>query len=245
MANRGTSQRNQMSEPFAILLEQPFLIASFSEPQRVLSWSMLRPGFQQTRRIAWLEVRNADLPADVDPEAVIRIRISDAGLSDAVVLVTSRDIRRYRVSSVGVEQETAHCLTTVGLSNSERVGMRLHQPPSFAGTINTLVHVARPLSEAAMIEAISIATEARTSAVLDADVRRGGVTITGTGTDCIAIAAPLGEHQATYAGKHTAIGEAIGAAVYRATAEGIADWKTDISAQAASPTSIRPRVTSG
>ena len=233
-----------MSEPFSVLLQQPFLIASFSEPQQVLSWSMLRPGFQETHRVAWLEVRNADLPVDADPETVIRTRVGDAGLSDAVVLVTSRDIRRYRTACACAEQETVHCLTTVGLSNSERVGMRLHQPPSFTGTINTLVHLARPLSEAAMIEAISIATEARTSAVLDADVRRGGVTITGTGTDCIAIAAPLGNPRAPYAGKHTAIGEAIGAAVYRATADGIADWKADITAQATSPTSIRPRVTS-
>ncbi|MEI9901841.1 MAG: adenosylcobinamide amidohydrolase [Hyphomicrobium sp.] len=114
-----------------------------------------------------------------------------------------------------------------GLSNSERVGTRLHRPPVFAGTINTLVHVAQPLSDAALIEAISIATEARTTAVLDAGVERAGLTITGTGTDCIAIAAPLGDNAACYAGKHTAIGEAIGAAVYEATADGIRDWKTD------------------
>jgi adenosylcobinamide amidohydrolase len=217
-----------MTEPFSIILAQPFLIASFAEPQRVLSWSMLRPGLQQTQRVAWLEVRNADLPPDVDAGEVIRSRIVDGGLSDAVVLVTSRDIRRYRFAQVRVDDEEARCLTTVGLSNSERVGERLHQPPNFPGTINTLVHVTLPLSEAAMIEAVSIATEARTAAVLDADVHRGGLRITGTGTDCIAIAAPLRQAETNYAGKHTAIGEAIGAAVYRATAEGISDWKTDI-----------------
>jgi len=219
-----------MHEPFSIALDPPFLVVSFSARHRILSWSMLRPGLQLAQRVAWLEVRNADLPRDIDPAQVIRARIAAAGLDDAVVLVTSRDIRRYRRAHAVVEDQEANCLTTVGLSNSERVGMRLHQPPPFAGTINTLVHVAAPLSDAALIEAISIATEARTTAVVDADVHRGGLTITGTGTDCIAIAAPLGEHEASYAGKHTAIGEAIGAAVYRATAEGIADWKTDCEA---------------
>lgn len=191
---------------------------------------MLRPGLQQVQRIAWIEVRNSDLPPDVDASDVIRARVVDGGLSDAVVLVTSRDIGRYCCAHASVDGQDAHCLTTVGLSNSERVGARLHQPPNFPGTINTLVHIAHALSEAAMLEAISIATEARTTAVLDADVRRGALTVTGTGTDCIAIAAPTGSPEASYAGKHTAIGEAIGAAVYRATAEGIADWKADISA---------------
>lgn len=217
-----------MHAPFSVALDPPFLVATFAEQQRVLSWSMLRPGFQQTHRIAWLEVRNADLPRDVDAGEVIRARVSDNGFDDAVVLVTSRDVRRHHLAHAHVDDEDAYCLTTVGLSNSERVGMRLHQPPPFAGTINTLVHVARPLSDAALIEALSIATEARTAAVLEAEVYRGGLRITGTGTDCIAIATPLGGAAVEYAGKHTAIGEVIGAAVYRATAAAISEWKVDI-----------------
>jgi len=216
-----------MDEPFSIALDRPLLTVTFHVPQRVLSWSMLRPGLQVAHRIAWLEVRNADLPANIDAFDVISGRIHDAGLDDAVVLVTSRDIRRNRFSHVRVEDMQARCLTTVGLSNSERVGTRLHRPPPFTGTINTLVHISHPLTDGALIEAMSIATEARTTAVLDAAVHRGGLAVTGTGTDCIAIAAPLDGEAIRYAGKHTALGEAIGAAVYRATADGIADWKTD------------------
>lgn len=223
----GDPAHTQSDEHFSIALNPPFIVVSFAADQRVLSWSMLRPGLQLVRRVAWLEVRDADLPADVDADALIRSRIADAGLDDAVVLVTSRDVRRYRFVHAHVDGEDARCLTTVGLSNSERVGMRLHQPPPVAGTINTLVHVPRPLSDAALIEAVSIATEARTAAVLDSGVRRSGRAITGTGTDCIAIAAPLGDDAISYAGKHTAIGEAIGAAVYEATAEGIREWKLD------------------
>jgi adenosylcobinamide amidohydrolase len=63
--------------------------------------------------------------------------------------------------------------------------------------------------------------------VIEARVERGGLAITGTGTDCIAIAAPFGEDPLPYAGKHTAIGEAIGACVHRAVADGISDWLID------------------
>jgi len=229
----GAGALDDMDEPFSITLDRPFIVVAFSAPQRILSWSMLRPGLQVARRVAWLEVRNQDLPDDIDAGDVIRARIAAAGLNDAVTLVTSRDIRRYCSAHAHVEDIHARCITTVGVSNSERVGMRLHQPPVFPGTINTLVHVACPLSEGALIEAVSIATEARTTAVLDAEVERGGVTITGTGTDCIAIASPIGDPAHLYAGKHTAIGEAIGAAVYEATAAGVRDWKADIAAATA------------
>lgn len=188
---------------------------------------MLRPGMVETDCVAWLEVRNADLPADADPFAVIGKRVSDATLDGAVVLVTSRDIRRHHHYRAAVENVHAHCLTTAGLSNSERVGTRLHMPPLFAGTINTLVHLSLPLTDGAMLEALSIATEARTTAILEAELCRGGKQITGTGTDCIAIASPTSGSSERYAGKHTAVGEAIGAAVYHATVTAIDDWKTD------------------
>ena len=191
---------------------------------------MLRPGFHTAHRVAWLEIHNRDLPPELDASQVIRDRVGHAGLDDAVVFVTSRDVRRHHLERVAVETERATCLTTVGLSNGERVGLRLHKPPPLAGTINTLVQVSRPLSEAALIEAVSIATEARTAAVLDSGERRKGVAVTGTGTDCIAIAAPVGDDAAVFAGKHTAIGECIGAAVYKATAEGIRTWQADFAA---------------
>ena len=216
-----------MHDPFSIALAPPHLVVGFNEPHHVLSWAPLRPGLQVASRVAWLEVRNADLPPEIDAFEVIQQRIAAAGLDDAVTLVTSRDISRYQVARATVEEQHVRCIATVGLSNSERVGTRLHQPPPFAGTINLLVHIAQPLTDAALLEAMSIATEARTAAVLDSGVARGGLAVTGTGTDCIAVAAPPGDDPQQYAGKHTALGEAIGSAVYRAVADGIKDWLID------------------
>jgi len=59
-----------------------------------------------------------------------------------------------------------------------------------SGFGDTLMHVASPLSKAALIEVISMATVARTTAILDAGIQRNGVAITGTGTDCIVVATP-------------------------------------------------------
>ncbi len=88
------------------------------------------------------------------------------------------------------------------------------------------------MSDAALIETLSVATQARTAAVMDAQVIRAGAQVTGTGTDCIVVAAPLGDGAARFAGLHTAIGEAVGDAVYRAIREGAEVWQRDFAAAA-------------
>ena len=148
------------------------------------------------------------------------------GMSDAVAFMTSRDIRRHHIAHRNVERCTASCIATVGLANGETIGAR-RKVEAFPGTINTLVHVTRPLSDAANLEAISIVAQARTAALFDTAHLRAGKRITGTGTDCIIIAAPIGPDAECCAGLHTAVGEAIGGAVYDAVREGAEVWSME------------------
>jgi hypothetical protein len=48
------------------------------------------------------------------------------------------------------------------------------------------------------------------------------------GTDCIVVASPCGDEAQGCAGLHTAVGEAIGGAVYDATRDGAQQWDEDI-----------------
>jgi len=218
-----------MLSPFSIDYRPPFLLAEFAEPQRLLSWSLNKPGFRIASRVVWIEVRNADLPPDIKPERLLAERLAAANLSDAIALVTSRDLSRYTVSEASVEGHMATCVATVGLSNGEWVGKRFAEAAHF-GTINTLVHVSSPLSKAALVEVISMATAARTTAILDAGIQRNGVAITGTGTDCIVVASPARGRRERFAGMHMAVGEAVGAAVYRTIHDGANVWRADFEA---------------
>lgn len=122
-------------------------------------------------------------------------------------------------------------MVTAGLSNALRIG----DPSVFSapvGTINVLCRVGCALSQQAMLETMSLVTEARTAATMDACWPSivSSKNATGTGTDCIAVAAPTSSTDgavATYAGKHTVIGSLVGDACYRATAMAIADWKAE------------------
>lgn len=218
----------QLHQPaFTVCSEPGWLVAVFDRPQRLLSWSINRPGFQQARRVAWLQVKNTDLPADVDAVALLNARMQDKGLADAIGLMTSGELEPQRETVVkgGVRAE---CLMTLGLSNAERVGQRFTALalPQRTGTINMLCHVSIPLSDAALIEAISLATQARTVAILDFGYERvrGAGAITGTGTDCIVIGCPIGTTPELFAGMHTLVGEILGAAVLGATRRAMRAW---------------------
>ncbi|AVW89885.1 adenosylcobinamide amidohydrolase [Celeribacter baekdonensis] len=213
----------------SVELTRPWLSFDLGQEMQVLSWALNRPGFVTARRILWREVRNADLTETLDARAWLLEELAGLGAQDAVAFLTSRDVRRFQHAEAVVEGVCATCVATVGLSNAERVGMRVVRPQGAWGTINIAVRLSHGLSQAGLIEALTIIAEARTTAILDAALPlEGGAATgmaTGTGTDCIAIAAPQGSDD--YAGLHTAAGEAIGAAVYRATLQGAQDWLVD------------------
>jgi adenosylcobinamide amidohydrolase len=213
--------------PFTLTCEPPLLIVAFGEFQSTLGWSLTAPGFVEARQIAWLEVCNADLTPEVDPLALLRDRFAAKDLGDALAFLTSRDIRRFHVTQSTVGETVATCVATVGLSNGEHVGKRAGACHA-VGTVNIFAHISKPLGVSAFVEAISIAAEARTAAIITTASLRAGPLITGTGTDCLVVAAPQGERRAPYAGLHTDIGQALGASVYEAIREGARQWSVDV-----------------
>ncbi|WP_151718312.1 adenosylcobinamide amidohydrolase [Gemmobacter serpentinus] len=209
----------------AVTEDRPWLIADLGQPRRVLSFAPWRPGFQAASRIIWREVRNADLTPGFDAESWYADELARAGHLDAVGMLTSRNITKYELHLTEVEGIRATCLATVGLGNAERIGARLGRVLVDWGTINIAVLVDAPLTDAAMLEAFSLAAEARTAAVLSVGLATPKGLATGTGTDCIALAADAGS--GAYAGKHTAIGEAVGQAVFAAVTGGAAGWMAE------------------
>lgn len=217
-----------MEPAFDLTHDTPWLVARFAAPQRMLSWSLNRPGFQTVETVAWLQIDGADLGPEVDPLAYLNTQLGAADLEPALGLLTSRDLDRFQRATAVRGSIQADCVITLGLSNAERVGgRRMAAPPaSTTGTINLLCHLSKPLSEPALLEALSIATQARTTAILELghapDPARGAVT--GTGTDCIVIACPIGGSALPFAGLHTDVGDAIGAAVLQATDQAARLW---------------------
>jgi len=186
---------------------------------RVLSWAPLGGGVRIAHLLANHQIELDDREAMRRPRACLAAVVRAAGYDPrrTVALMTGAEVARAGYALAARAGVIAGAWCTAGFSNALRVGDRATVLSSHAGTINIIVVVNHPLIRAAMVEAVAIATEARALAVLEAEIEsvRSGAPATGTGTDCIAIAAPLraDAHAGRYCGKHTLLGELIGRAV--------------------------------
>ena len=211
------------------------LVVPLGAPHDVLSWAIVGGGRRVATDVVWREVVRGELGPEVDPPALLRRALADVGLPDAVGLMTARDVRTFDVAEVvdAGGALRAQCVATVGLANALAAGDPPGTPPdAHAGTINVCVSLSVPLTDEALLEALALAAEARTAAVLEARLPSplSGRPASGTGTDCIVVAAPVvpgGGYPAArfaYAGKHTRVGSVLGTAVRDAVARGIARW---------------------
>lgn len=189
---------------------------------RCLSWAPVGAGLVTTTQVLWREVRNAELTPDFDAESWLAEQIAGRA-PGAVAMLTSRNVEKWCLASAEVAGTGATALVTAGLSNAEAVGRRLPWHPAEYGTINLLVATDAALTAAAQLEALSIAVEARTAAVMAAGIELATGTATGTGTDCVVLACVPGDGR--YAGLHTPVGEAVGAATREAVTRAVSDWQ--------------------
>lgn len=178
----------------------------------MVSWSLNRRGFVDADRVTWLEVTGADI-RDVEHRLHwFEARLASERLDMAVGLMTARNVASHVLATISVEGISARTLITLGLNNGEHVGKRVdaNLHPLNAGTINILCAVSYALTDAALFEASSVATQARAVALVEAGYCRPAIPqlVTGTGTVCIVMSAPIRSDAAPLAGMHTAIGEA-------------------------------------
>ena len=189
-------------------------------------------------------VLNAQVPnryARTDPAAHLRELADGLGLSGpGIGLLTAAQL----TDVVQREDEGVHAAATVGLRVPTWAAAPSGGPdpelapidqdlPSPPGTINVIVCLPVPLSEAAFVNAVVTATEAKTQAVLDAGFRG-----TGTATDAICIAAPAypGGPAEAFTGPRSAWGARIARAVYAAVHAGALAYAVSLG----SPTPAAP-----
>jgi ABC-type Fe3+-hydroxamate transport system substrate-binding protein/adenosylcobinamide amidohydrolase len=142
----------------------------------------------------------------------------------AAFLFTGADMDNLALEKATFKELTVHALVTAGVrSNAVRMSRdvgKFYEP----GTINILLLPNAGLSPRAMTRAIISATEAKTAALSDLDIRssyRGRhYQATGTGTDNIIVAAGTGT-PISNTGGHSKMGELVARAVYQGVQKAI------------------------
>lgn len=135
-------------------------------------------------------------------------------------LVTAARVRRYATGRAG----GAECVTTVGLTHPVRAADADDDVTASPGTINTVCWVPTGLSDAALVNTVVTATEAKTQALLDA-----GLNATGTPSDAVVICCPENGTE-WYGGPRSTWGHRVARATYEATLHGARQWLSRVNA---------------
>ena len=209
---------------------QNHIHVEFCTPHQVISSAILNGGIVQASHLVNLRVpkRWATLEA---PEITLAKYCVDAGWSGTIVgMMTAASMDSFRIAKETVQDIDIVVLVTSGLSNPRRVGDRAEHRKMITqskeiGTINIMVMTSTTLTEPAMVEALTIATEAKSAALHESGIRSpvSNKIATGTGTDSIAIVSGHGPETVRYCGKHVLFGEILGRLVTDAVTSSI-DW---------------------
>jgi adenosylcobinamide amidohydrolase len=173
-------------------------------------------------------VLNAQVPATysrMDPAVHIAELADGLGLvGEGVGLLTAASV----TDVVECDDDGVHVAATVGLRVPTRSavpsGTADHElvPAWRPGTINIIVSVPVPLRDAAYVNAVMTATEAKTQAVQEA-----GFNATGTASDAICVAAPVAGEPEDFAGPRSLWGARIARAVHSAVHAGALRYRAE------------------
>ncbi len=227
-----------MPRPFLtdFRLENHTLLIDLGKRQRVLSSAPRRGGLVRARYILNHQVMANPVAA---PRSALQRRWDDPAMylgrvaaqlaadRNCVALMTAVPLTQLvtlREQSSGVWVEG---FFTVGVSNAVRAGeptvaTNRGQALPALGTINIILVTNARLTSSALVGAVQVATESKTSVLLSKKVPSwtGSPGATGTGTDAVVVAcgsSPV----LRYSGTHTKIGEMIGRLVQRGVMEGL------------------------
>lgn len=221
-----------------------FVVAELREPHVVLSTSAKNGGL--ANHLRWLvNHQSCEGTAHLDRHKVI----TDAGMEryhDAVcqeigvtagesaVMGTAANMNYVAVVTEVDDDVSVTAAVTAGVEGNATTagepatwretteGMR--KVPAYAGTINTILLVNRPLTPAALARAVVTMTEGKSAALqrLAVPSKLHIDLATGTGTDQYCLAAPQGgARPLTSTSPHLRLGELIGAAARQATMEAL------------------------
>lgn len=214
------------------MLEGPWLELELGRPHDAIGWTIMGGGLRRLRRLAWRQLLPGEWDAGTDPGRWLADDLPRRNARPDAVFLTSRNLRAWRSATACDPLRSdlwARAVVTVGLSNALRAGDSPGALGDHVGTIHVALIVSQVLTCEARIEALALACEARTLAVVESGTRssRSGLAASGTGTDCILAASPCGEKPERFVGKHTALGACIGAAVHDAVRDGVEAWNRE------------------
>lgn len=200
------------------------------KPHQVLSSAVLNGGLQWADGVLNLRVPKHTEQHEPAENTLARYGESLGVTGNLVGMMTAASMGSYRLARREADGVEIFVLATAGFSNARRAGdkaeyRRMVSEPAEIGTINIILLTSACLTQAALVEAIMIVTEAKAAALQNTQVLSpvSGLIATGTGTDSVVLVNGFGP-EVTFCGKHTLFGELMAQAVIEAVSDAVS-WE--------------------
>ncbi len=194
------------------------ILVEFCREVKALSSTVYGGGLRRLTHVVFKKV-SRDFN-DPDPSGYAESVIKKLKLprNSTSVFLTAADIRRFCVIKELSEPLPVLSVITAGFEPVACLGAKprgMHE-----GTINVLVLVGVPLSDAALVDLAAVAASAKTAALSSLGLGCGpGAKAVGTVSDAIVVASVVGDRMHPYAGLGTEVGSAAADLVFRSIVE--------------------------
>jgi adenosylcobinamide amidohydrolase len=232
----------------SIARKSRFLVAELLVPHRVLSSAVTGGGMREDCRYV-VNHQSCEGTDDMGalkrwhqrgPEGAHRVACAEIDIDPerTILMSTAANMQCAALSQASHRELTVTAVTTAGvLGNATRAGdpASWHETPAGCGRIDhhpgggTIVHLVfinQPCTSGCLMRAVSMLTEAKSTALLDLRVPslQSHRLATGTGTDQFALCAPLpgnSEWERRLAGSHNTLGRILAEAVHESTSRSL------------------------
>jgi adenosylcobinamide hydrolase len=224
-------QKPEALQHTSLTWNEQYVLLSSTEPMLAANTSICGGGIRLCRHLINRHVDSSYDAADPEKEMEGYIRSIGLPVESTAGMMTAVDLR----DAVGIRAKhrdfELFVLATAGVRNAARAGADYDPlfPAYHPGTVNLMIVFDAFVTEAALLNAMITATEAKAAALQDKEVvDTFGRIATGTTTDAI-LAASL--QNAAYGVKHscmgvsTEIGNALGKAVYETVRLGVSYYR--------------------
>ncbi len=203
------------------------ILVEFSREAKALSSTVYGGGLRKLTHVVFKRVsRNFNHP---NPSNYAELVVRELGLPQetTAVFLTAVDIGRYRSIKELDAPVPAFSVITAGFDPIACLG--INSRTTYAGTINVLILVDVPLSDAALVDLAAVASSAKTAALATLGLSCGpGTKAVCTVTDAVVAASLAGGEERPYAGLGTDVGRVAGDLVFKSIIElGLKSLSTD------------------
>ncbi|MCL1970636.1 MAG: adenosylcobinamide amidohydrolase [Candidatus Bathyarchaeota archaeon] len=141
--------------------------------------------------------------------------------TDYIAMITAAKIQNLSITTRQIDDITIVAIATAGWRHGESAGEEIKNSHYTPGTINIMVLIDANPTDSCLVSLFLTATEAKTAAMNDYDIRSrySGDAATGTITDSLSIAATGTGKKMELGGPASTIGQLVGSAVRQAVKE--------------------------